>query len=205
MLSYSAFPGIAAALVSPALARRARPTWVPIAASVLCYAAAYAGLAVAPTGAAYLWMTLLGLGQGASISLSLSYIAWRSPDAGHTAQVSTMAQGFGYLLASLGPIGIGAIHAATGSWTVPLAVLAALLVPQLVAGALASRERQVLAPREGTASQPATADEPAGAEEVSQDPWDWFTPAAARNCRGGTPGTTGRPQEQNSTAADVRS
>ena len=103
MLSYSAFPGIAAALVSPALARRVRPTWVPIVVSVLCYGAAYAGLAVDPVHAAYLWMTLLGLGQGASISLSLSYIAWRSPDARQTAQVSTMAQGFGYLLASPDP------------------------------------------------------------------------------------------------------
>jgi CP family cyanate transporter-like MFS transporter len=148
MLSFSAFPGIAAALVSPALARRIRPAWAMIVISVLCYGAAYAGLAVAPLRAPYLWMTLLGLGQGASISLSLSYMAWRSPDARHTAQVSTMAQGFGYLMASLGPIGIGAVHAASGSWTVPLAVLAALLVPQLIAGVLASRERQVLAARE---------------------------------------------------------
>ena len=103
MLSYSAFPGIAAALVSPALARRIRPTWIPIAVSVLLYGVAYTGLAVAPVPAAYLWMTLLGLGQGASISLSLSYIAWRSPDTRHTAHLSTMVQGFGYLAASLGP------------------------------------------------------------------------------------------------------
>jgi CP family cyanate transporter-like MFS transporter len=151
MLSYSAFPGIVAALASPAAAKRIRPTWVPVAVSVLCYAAAYAGLAIAPVHASYLWMTLLGLGQGASISLSLSYIAWRSPDARHTAHVSTMAQGFGYLLASLGPLGIGAIHAASGSWTVPLVVLAALLVPQLVAGALASRERYVLTRPESAA------------------------------------------------------
>jgi MFS transporter, CP family, cyanate transporter len=151
MLSYSAFPGIAAALASPALARRIRPTWVPVMVSVLCYAAAYAGLAIAPVRASYLWMTLLGLGQGASISLSLSYIAWRSPDARHTAHVSTMAQGFGYLLASLGPIGIGLLHTASGNWTVPLIVLGALLVPQLIAGALASRERYVLTPHEGTA------------------------------------------------------
>ena len=142
MLSYSAFPGIAAALVSPALAKRIRPTWMPIAVSVLCYGAAYAGLATAPLHAPYLWMTLLGLGQGASISLSLSYIAWRSPDARHTAHLSTMAQGFGYSLASLGPIGIGALHAVSGSWTAPLIVLAVLLVPQLITGALASRERQ---------------------------------------------------------------
>jgi MFS transporter, CP family, cyanate transporter len=175
MLSYSAFPGIAAALASPVLARRIRPTWVPIAVSVLLYGAAYAGLAVAPLGATYLWMTLLGLGQGASISLALSYIAWRSPDAGHTAHVSTMAQGFGYLLASLGPIGIGAIHAASGSWTVPLIVLSALLVLQLIAGALASRERQVLAsrvvaPPEHAGSQPTESDQPR-----SDDPWfEWF-------------------------------
>jgi CP family cyanate transporter-like MFS transporter len=206
MLSYSAFPGIAAALVSPALARRARPAWVPIAVSVLCYAAAYAGLAVAPTGLAYLWMTFLGLGQGASISLSLSYIAWRSADAKHTAQVSTMAQGFGYLLAGLGPVGIGAIHAASRSWSVPLAVLAALLVPQLFAGVLASRERQVLAPREDTASRPATAGEPAGDEEASQESWDWFAPAAARNQPSGTASEAGPPQGQGQgvTAADVR-
>jgi CP family cyanate transporter-like MFS transporter len=147
MLSFSAFPGIAASLVSPALAKRIRPTWVPIALSVVLDGAAYAGLAIAPLHATYLWMTLLGLGQGASISLSLSYIAWRSPDSRHTAHVSTMAQGFGYLLASLGPIGIGAIHSASGNWTVPLIVLAALLVVQLVSGAVASQERHVLAGR----------------------------------------------------------
>ncbi|HEY1818618.1 MAG TPA: MFS transporter [Trebonia sp.] len=154
MLSYSAFPGIAASLVSPVLARWIRPTWLPIALSAVLDAAAYAGLAIAPAHATYLWMTLLGLGQGASLSLSLSYIAWRSPDTGHTGHVSTMAQGFGYLLASAGPIGIGAIHAVSGGWTVPLIVLAALLVPQLIFGAMASRERYVLAVHKHTAPRP---------------------------------------------------
>jgi CP family cyanate transporter-like MFS transporter len=146
LLSYSAFPGIAASLVSPSLARRIRPTWVLITLSAILGGAAYAGLATAPVSGAYLWMTLLGLGQGISISLALSYIAWRSPDAKHTAHVSTMAQGFGYLLASLGPIGIGAIHTASGGWTAPLIALSALLVLQAIAGVAASRERYVLAP-----------------------------------------------------------
>jgi CP family cyanate transporter-like MFS transporter len=170
MLSYSAFPGIAAALVSPALARRVRPTWLPIVISVFCYAAAYIGLAVAPTSEPYLWMTVLGLGQGASISLSLSYIAWRSADARHTAQVSTMAQGFGYLMASLGPIVIGAVHAATGSWTVPLVVLGALLVPQLIAGVLASRERLVLAGHEDAGPMPEAAPGPVAAVPMAGEP-----------------------------------
>ncbi|MGH3279774.1 MAG: MFS transporter, partial [Trebonia sp.] len=166
MLSYSAFPGIAAALVTPAIAKRVRPSWVLIGISVMLYAAAYAGLVIAPVRDAYLWMTLLGLGQGASISLSLSYIAWRSPDARHTAHLSTMAQGFGYLLASLGPIGIGALHTASGGWTIPLFVLGALLVPQLIAGVLASRERLVLARRRPTAPQTVRT-EPVRADEAA--------------------------------------
>ncbi len=58
-----------------------------------------------------------------------------------------MARGSGYLMASLGPVGIAAVHPAAGNWTVPLIVLGALLVPRLIAGALASRERIVLARR----------------------------------------------------------
>ncbi|MFC8130503.1 CynX/NimT family MFS transporter [Streptomyces sp. NPDC057302] len=144
MLSYSALLGIAASLVTPALARRTRPTWLPVAVAVALTGSAFAGLAAAPLSAAYVWMTVLGLGQGASLSLSLTYIVWRSPDARHTGHVSMMAQGFGYLMAGLGPIGLGALHTATRSWSIPLMALIGLLVLQLWAGVLASRERHVL-------------------------------------------------------------
>jgi CP family cyanate transporter-like MFS transporter len=50
-----------------------------------------------------------------------------------------MSQGFGYLIAGLGPLGVGALHGVTGSWTLPLAVLGAILVLQLLAGIVASR------------------------------------------------------------------
>lgn len=149
MLSYSAFPAAASCLATPALAKRIRPSWVPVAVSVLLTGAAYVGLAVAAVPASYAWMTFLGLGQGASLSLSLSYIVWRSPDTHHTGHVSTMAQGFGYLLAGLGPIGIGALHSSTQGWSVPLAALGALLVAQLAVGAVASRNRHVRS-RRGT-------------------------------------------------------
>ncbi|MEW1866240.1 MFS transporter [Streptomyces sp. NPDC088194] len=144
MLSYSAFPAIAVSLVTPAIARWARPTWLPVAVAAVLTGAAFGGLAVAPLPAAYLWMTMLGLGQGASLSLALTYIVRRSPDARHTGHVSMMAQGLGYLLAGLGPVGLGALHSATGGWSIPLMALIGLLVLQLGAGVLASRERHVL-------------------------------------------------------------
>uniref|UniRef100_A0A942SZA0 MFS transporter n=1 Tax=Neobacillus citreus TaxID=2833578 RepID=A0A942SZA0_9BACI len=145
MLAYSSLPGIVTGVAGPAIARRLRPTWVPVAVVVVLCAVGYTGLLVAPAAGAWMWMTFLGLGQGGAISLSLSYIVWRSPDARHTAHVSTMAQGVGYLLAGLGPIGIGLLHTETGSWTAPIGVLLALLVVQLVAGVAASRDRHVLA------------------------------------------------------------
>ena len=64
---------------------------------------------------------------------------WRSPTTHLTDHLSTMSQGFGYLVTGLGPLGIGALHGATDSWTLPLIVLCLVLVGQLVAGFVASR------------------------------------------------------------------
>ncbi|WP_193072354.1 CynX/NimT family MFS transporter [Brevibacterium sp. FME37] len=143
MLSFSAFPAIITCLVTPTIAKRLKPRWVAVFAAAVLIGAAFLGLLLAPQAGAYAWMTLLGLGQGAAISLSLSYIVWRSPDAHHTGHVSTMAQGFGYLVAGLGPLGLGWLHTVTGSWTVPLIVLIVLLLLQTIIGGLASRDRHV--------------------------------------------------------------
>jgi CP family cyanate transporter-like MFS transporter len=147
MLSFATFPGIIGALGTPVLDRRlgGGPTLVLLAsASAAC---GFVGLIVAPVSLAYLWMILLGLAQGACISLAIAYIVARSPDHEHTGKLSAMAQGFGYLLACLGPLALGAVHGVTGSWTVPLIVLIAALGAQVAAGLQASRPRHVLAGR----------------------------------------------------------
>jgi MFS transporter, CP family, cyanate transporter len=144
MLSFSSFPGMLTALVTPLIARRLRhPQLLVVSAALLC-AVGYLGMLADPVPLAYLWMTALGLGQGATISLALSFIVARSPDPAHTGQLSTMAQGAGYLIACLGPFGLGLLHSATGAWTVPLLVLSAVLVAQLAAGLRAARNRPVL-------------------------------------------------------------
>jgi CP family cyanate transporter-like MFS transporter len=145
LLAFSSVAGILAALTVPTLIGRLQPAWLPVAISAALCATAFVGLLFASSGALpWLWMAALGLGQGAAISLSLTYIVLRSPDARHTAHVSTMAQGTGYLVAGLGPVALGALHSLTGGWVVPIVALLVLLVPQLVTGAAASRERHVL-------------------------------------------------------------
>ncbi|WP_406147381.1 CynX/NimT family MFS transporter [Streptomyces sp. NBC_01012] len=143
MLSFSSLLGIAGSFLAPVLAERRMPAGlVAVVSTVLC-AAGIVGLLAAPAGAPYLWMLLLGLGQGGAISLAMLFIVQRAPDTRHVAQLSSMAQCFGYILAACGPLALGTLHDATGTWTVPLLALLALLVAQAFFGVLASRERHV--------------------------------------------------------------
>ncbi|WP_435193153.1 CynX/NimT family MFS transporter [Streptomyces sp. NRRL F-5630] len=144
MLSFSSFPGMVASFAAPWLQHRLRPAFLaPLVGALLC-ATGFVGLLTSPVSGAYLWMTLLGLGQGLAIGLALGYIVARSPDAHHTGQLSTMAQGAGYLIACLGPLGLGLLHSVSGGWSLPIAVLLALLVVQTATAFGASRDRHVL-------------------------------------------------------------
>ncbi|MEW2529601.1 MFS transporter [Streptomyces sp. NPDC047071] len=143
MLSFSALLGITGSFVTPVIVgRRLSSALLSTLGALLC-AAGYAGLLAAPVGGAYVWMSLLGLGQGAAISLALLFIVQRAPDARHVAQLSSMAQCFGYVLAATGPAILGAVHDASHDWTIPVAVLLVLLVPQVVVGVGAARDRHV--------------------------------------------------------------
>jgi CP family cyanate transporter-like MFS transporter len=49
-----------------------------------------------------------------------------------TTAMSTLAQSVGYLLATAGPFGMGLLHSATGGWTLPLILLLAIALAQIV-------------------------------------------------------------------------
>ena len=101
------------------------------------------GLLVAGSTASTLWVVLLGLGQGASFSLALTFFALRAPDPGHAAALSGMAQSVGYLLAAGGPFLFGVLRDVTGAWKVPLALLLTVTICLLIAGIGAARDAHV--------------------------------------------------------------
>jgi MFS transporter, CP family, cyanate transporter len=144
MLSYLTIPGMAASLVTPMVQRRLPRSEIEVALAALLLAIGYVGLIVFGASAPYVWVTSLGLGGGLLIALALGYIVGRARD-DHVAHLSTMAQGVGYLIAASGPFIVGALHGLTSSWTVPLLVLLAVLVPMVLAGVIAGREGHVLA------------------------------------------------------------
>jgi CP family cyanate transporter-like MFS transporter len=147
MLSYLSFPGLTASLVTPLLVRgRARRAAVMVIVATAACGTGYAGLALAAMSWPYLWITVLGTGQGMCISLALGFVVARAPDVERTARLSTMTQGAGYAIASAGPFGLGVLHDLTRDWTVPLLALTVILLPMLITGLGASRDRYVLAP-----------------------------------------------------------
>jgi len=104
--------------------------------------AGYVGLWADPAAAPWLCAVLLGVANCA-FPLVLTMIALRGRDAATVARLSAFAQSTGYLLAVPGPIVVGVLYDQTGSWRIPLALMALLTVPQMVAGVLAGRDRQI--------------------------------------------------------------
>ncbi|WP_052359296.1 CynX/NimT family MFS transporter [Actinoplanes friuliensis] len=104
--------------------------------------AGYAGLWADPAAAPWLWVVLLGVAN-CSFPLALTMIALRGRDTATVVRLSAFAQSTGYLLSIPGPIAVGILYEHTGSWKIPLAVLALLMVPQMIAGFLAGRDRQI--------------------------------------------------------------
>jgi MFS transporter, CP family, cyanate transporter len=147
LLSLSLVVGLIPALTVPSLAARARDQRPFMLAFVACVAAGWMGILVAPTAAPYLWVVLLGLGQNAMFPLALTLIVLRGGPVTSTSALSTLVQTVGYLIAAAGPLAIGAVHDVSGSWTPALIVLLALLVPQLIVGLEAARDRTVRAAR----------------------------------------------------------
>lgn len=141
LLSLANVLGIAAAFVVPTVATRAGRAGLLVVLIAVLAAGGLAGLTLAPSAGAYLWVVLLGFAQTGAFALAVLFIVLRSPDGRHAAQLSSMAQSAGYLLAAIGPLALGSVHQVTGSWTVPLLVLITLLVPQTVAGLGAAKDR----------------------------------------------------------------
>ena len=145
--------GAVTALVIPVLAHRAPSQRGLMVAAIAASAAGLAGVWFAPLAQSTAWILVLGLGQGAALSLAIYFTMARSPDPLVAASLSAFAQGTGYLVATAGPLAVGFLHTATGSWTVPVAALLAVLGGELVAGWQAARARTLPRPRSPAASQ----------------------------------------------------
>jgi CP family cyanate transporter-like MFS transporter len=143
LLALMGVGNLAVSLLVPMAAQRMRSQVTLVAPTVIAIAGGLAALLYAPLSGAAAWALILGAGQNAALALAIFFTAARAPHAGAAASLSSLAQAVGYLLASIGPLEVGLLHSATGSWTAPVMVLFALCGVMLVAGLLAARPRML--------------------------------------------------------------
>lgn len=143
MLAVFNFTGIGAALTVPSWATRLRSQRLAMALVAATFLIGLGGLVVAPGAGAWAWMVVLGVAQGAGISLGLTLFVLRTRSAPVSSELSGMAQTVGYLVAALGPLSVGVLHGAEGGWTAGLLELLAVAVVLAVAGWAAAADRSI--------------------------------------------------------------
>ncbi|MGP4029551.1 CynX/NimT family MFS transporter [Actinomadura sp. 3N407] len=146
VLALSAAVQAVGSLTVPLLARRTRDQRPLVLTTATLSLAGFTGVTWAPIESVWVWAVVLGLGQGVGFATALSFIGLRAHNAHVAAQLSGMAQGIGYLIAALGPLAVGALHDATGGWSVPIAGVLIVCAVMTVPGLSAGRNRSVGAP-----------------------------------------------------------
>ncbi|QHG66839.1 CynX/NimT family MFS transporter [Pseudomonas putida] len=145
VLSGSVIVQLISSLGAPWLATRGKDQRLAIVIVMLVTLAGLFGCLYAPIDGLWGWAVLLGLGQGGTFALALTLIVLRSKDAHVAANLSSMAQGVGYTLASMGPFAVGLVHDLTGGWAAVGWIFAVLGVGAIVFGLGAGRALHVKA------------------------------------------------------------
>ena len=143
VLSGSVIVQLVSSLGAPWLATRGKDQRLAIVIVMLVTLAGLFGCLYAPVDGLWGWAVLLGLGQGGTFALALTLIVLRSKDAHVAANLSSMAQGVGYTLASMGPFAVGLVHDLTGGWAAVGWIFAVLGVGAIVFGLGAGRALHV--------------------------------------------------------------
>ena len=125
----------------PLLARFAPPV-VPAAVICFCWLALSVGLLLAP-GAFVIWVGFGAIAHAGGFVVIFTLLVGVARSDAEAAGMSALVQGAGYGIGALGAPLLGAVHEATGGWTVPLMIMVGVAVAYtvLLLSALAAARR----------------------------------------------------------------
>ncbi|MCR8635193.1 CynX/NimT family MFS transporter [Paenibacillus radicis (ex Xue et al. 2023)] len=123
MLSLMQFAVLPFTFIVPILAGYMKNQRILVAITALLFMAGILGVLYGGTTLIPLWVIMIGIGAGVAFSLAMMFFSLRTHNTHQAAELSGMAQSFGYLLAAVGPTLFGLLHDAAHSWTIPLLML----------------------------------------------------------------------------------
>ncbi|MGJ7416314.1 CynX/NimT family MFS transporter [Streptomyces cinereoruber] len=142
LLAVTMVMGVPLAFVIPRLATRMKTQGPIVVALALCGLGGYTGLLLAPAAGAWVWAVLLGV-SNCAFPLALTMIGMRSRTGAGVVRLSAFAQSVGYLISIPGPLLVGVLYQHSGGWGLPIALMGGLMLPQMIVGILAGRDRTV--------------------------------------------------------------
>ena len=101
-------------------------------------ATGWLGLLLGPSSLTPLWAVLIGIGAG-SFAWTMTMIGLHARSPAGAAGLSSFTQGIGFLLAAVGPFGVGILHQVTGTWTAAMVLMLVAGLLLAVAGIVVSR------------------------------------------------------------------
>lgn len=144
LLSYMQFISLPATFLTPIIAGRMQNQQKIILIIGVATMLGYGGLLIGNSLPVLIGaVTLIGFTLGSSISLALTLFGLRARDARTSAELSGMAQSFGYLLAAAGPIAIGFLFDLTNTWTIPITFILIISIIMTGVGLGATRNEYV--------------------------------------------------------------
>jgi len=132
--------GIPLSALVPALTVRPRLQRPLLLGFMACYAVGWVGLWAAPRTLTWLWMAVLSVAM-ACFPMILTLIGLRARTPETTAALSTHIQGWGYLISAVGPLLVGVLLGATGSYVPMFVLVLAGVVVLTITGWFMTRER----------------------------------------------------------------
>lgn len=139
LLGLNSLVGLPLSAVIPSLTVRPRLQRPLLLVFVTAYVAGWVGLWLVPTAAPWLWMTLIAVGMG-TFAMVLTLIGLRARTPETTAALSTVTQGWGYVIAGAGPLLVGVLRGATGSYAGMFVIVLVGVAGLAVAGWIATRQ-----------------------------------------------------------------
>lgn len=137
------FALIPATFIVPVIAEKMKNQVVLSIVTASLFFIGFAGLLQGSPALVPLWAILLGIAGGSAFSLSMMFFTLRSKDGKEAAELSGMAQSFGYLLAAVGPVLVGALHDMTDGWMAPLLLLILISIVLFIVGVGSGKEGYV--------------------------------------------------------------
>ncbi|WP_343313874.1 CynX/NimT family MFS transporter [Brucella sp. BE17] len=143
LVSFSIMVQVVTCLGVPSIAVRQKSQSLLNVVLCACAALPLIGFLYLPQWSFWPLAAIQGIGQGGLIAAAMMVIVLRAPDSHTASHLSAMAQCVGYILAAIGPLVVGVIYNATGSFAACGLFFAALGLGAAINGWLAGRSGHV--------------------------------------------------------------